>query len=548
MNALACLADEPRPAPVPRRDGERMQSLMDAAMGQFGAESRYPFLHDLCLACLYLEAGRWDAVVGLLLPKELKYRRETVYYQLLAKAFQALGREDDRLKALALALETGRANHAWQVTDHRTYSASLAAARSNLMVNLQPQGYLSGLVSISQLRDEGGKPCASERADRPGSGVAWMDDGWSVCHIGGAHTVQLRELTRSLQAQGVRQCVISYFPQSTSILDPAVPVYFFPYRQYWEPMWEQQQLETKLLMFLAQVFAKERVGMVHGHDIESACVPLWLAKHLLDLPCLIYPWSLEFLGQQPDSPAVRYAALGLSLVDRVAHPEQYVLDKVAANYGLGPERLHRGCGYPLYFDNFILPRTRQPEPTVLCARQMAGSNYAQEEIVRAMVEVRRQIPAVKLVLLIGPSEIQGQQTMARLKTLVASLGLADCTSFVERALSEEEFGRLMNRADVVMSLNSLDPGTAMTTIQAAIGGAITFVSDNGVPMEIKDGVNGFVTSHDPREIANKLLIALRNRDELRDRFWAVNRTRLQRFAAVETIRSLMAVYHTLAGR
>lgn len=548
MNAQACLAETSAPSQAPPRDSAESRSLMDTAMGQFGEESRYPFLHDICTAWLHLEAGRWDAALRLLLPKEIRYRRETVYYQLLAKAFQAQGREGDRMKALSLALETGRANHAWAVTDHRTYSASLTTARSRLMANLQPQGYLSGLVSISQLRDVGGRPSAGQREGRPGGGDPLADGRWSVCHLGGAHTVQLRELTRSLHSQGIRQCVISYYPQSGSILDPEVPVYFFPYRQYWEPFWEQNQLEPKLLTFLAQVFEKERVGIVHGHDIESACVPMWLAKHLLDLPCLIFPWSLEFLGQRAGSAAVRYAALGLSLIDLVAHPEQYVLDKVAANYGLGPERIFRGCGYPLYFDNFILPRTSHPEPTVLCARQMAGSNYAQEEIVQAMVEVRRHLPQVKLVLLIGPSEAQGQQTMARLKQLVASLGLDDCTSFVERALPEDEFGRLMNRADVVMSLNSLDPGTAMTTIQAAIGGAITFVSDNGVPMEIKDGINGFVTSHDPREIAHKLLVALNNRDELRNRFWEANRTRLQRFAAPAAMRSLVAVYRTLAER
>jgi glycosyltransferase involved in cell wall biosynthesis len=116
-------------------------------------------------------------------------------------------------------------------------------------------------------------------------------------------------------------------------------------------------------------------------------------------------------------------------------------------------------------------------------------------LVRALSFVRAQLPAVRLVVVGEGVARQG------IRTLAAELGLTDAVTFVGAVADPAPYV-----ADAhVVALTSDHEGFPNALLEAmAVGRPVVATNVGGIPELVRDGVDGFLTSADPAEIAARL--------------------------------------------
>jgi L-malate glycosyltransferase len=180
------------------------------------------------------------------------------------------------------------------------------------------------------------------------------------------------------------------------------------------------------------------------------------------------------------------------------------------------------------------PRER---PTVTVVANMHYPYKGHARILQAMRVVRGELPDARLVLVGDGAE------RARIERLAAQLGLLDAVAFTGIVEDPRPYLRQAH----VAALTSDEEGFPNSLLEAmAMGRPVVATRVGGIPELVRDGIDGWLTSVDPNEIARRLLDLLGDR-EVRARFGASARARAGSFGWERLVLETEAVYRRVAG-
>jgi glycosyltransferase involved in cell wall biosynthesis len=184
-----------------------------------------------------------------------------------------------------------------------------------------------------------------------------------------------------------------------------------------------------------------------------------------------------------------------------------------------------------------VPYPGKAEPTIAVVANLHPYK-GHERLVRALSFVRAQLPAARLVVV---GEGVGRQGI---RSLVAELGLADAVTFVGAVADPAPY---MAAAHVV-ALTSDHEGFPNALLEAmAVGRPVVATNVGGIPELVRDGVDGFLTSADPAEIAARLSEVLGG-PSLGDRMGRSAHERAATFTWDRVVRETEDVYREVLAR
>ena len=222
--------------------------------------------------------------------------------------------------------------------------------------------------------------------------------------------------------------------------------------------------------------------------------------------------------------------------DRVIVTSRHSREVAIAAYGLDPECtgvVPEGIDVESWSQFAHDPESAGSPPSIVSiARQYRRKNTA--VLIRAMPEVRRAVPGVRLrVVGDGPE-------LSHLRTLVRSLDLADTVTLVGSVEGIHEVRAELSRADV-FCLPSLQEGFGIVFLEAMAAGLPIVAADCGaVPETAPHGeVSLLVEPDDVQGLAAALVRLLRDGD-LRARLAAAGAERWQQFAWPGVARRFLA--------
>jgi glycosyltransferase involved in cell wall biosynthesis len=187
------------------------------------------------------------------------------------------------------------------------------------------------------------------------------------------------------------------------------------------------------------------------------------------------------------------------------------------------------------FDMVPFPRGR---PTLAMVANMHYPYKGHARMLQAMRLVRAEVPAASLIL-VGDGVERG-----RIERAAGELGLLDAVEFAGRVDDPRPF---IGRAHVV-ALTSDDEGFPNALLEAmAMGRPVVATRVGGIPELVRDGMDGWLTSLDPSEIARRLVEVLGDR-ELRARLGASARARAESFGWERLVLETEAVYRRVLDR
>jgi glycosyltransferase involved in cell wall biosynthesis len=161
-----------------------------------------------------------------------------------------------------------------------------------------------------------------------------------------------------------------------------------------------------------------------------------------------------------------------------------------------------------------------------------------DRLVQALSFVRGQLPAVRLVVVGEGVARQG------IRTLAAELGLTDAVTFVGAVADPAPYV-----ADAhVVALTSDHEGFPNALLEAmAVGRPVVATNVGGIPELVRDGVDGFLTSADPAEIAARLAEVLGD-PSLGERMGHSAHERAATFTWERVVRETEDVYREVLAR
>jgi glycosyltransferase involved in cell wall biosynthesis len=184
-----------------------------------------------------------------------------------------------------------------------------------------------------------------------------------------------------------------------------------------------------------------------------------------------------------------------------------------------------------------VPYPGKAEPTIAVVANLHPYK-GHERLVRALSFVRAQLPAARLVVV---GEGVGRQGI---RSLVAELGLADAVTFVGAVADPAPY---MAAAHVV-ALTSDHEGFPNALLEAmAVGRPVVATNVGGIPELVRDGLDGFLTSADPAEIAARLSEVLGDRS-LGERMGRSAHERAATFTWDRVVRETEDVYRQVLAR
>lgn len=369
-----------------------------------------------------------------------------------------------------------------------------------------------------------------------------------ICHIGGAHSVNVADIMKELDQLGYEQCVIGYYPVEKSIVPKHIPVYYFPFRSYADPDWNRLNMENNLYKFMAGVLAKEKPQIIQGHSLTYSCVALWMAKRYFNLPTIVFPWSTLTI-KFPDPNVNRRERECLETVDILLHPLPSVARMIEDFYDiqLNGRYVPVAGTAGVDFKNYSQPRKVTKTPMILSARVM-GSFYRQDLLVQALPELVKEFPDLMVTFLIGQNEQQGREYFNQMVKMAEHLGILKHCVFVSRSLNQEEFAESIKSHNIIYSLASHDTGLSYTSVVAGFSGAVTIVQDTPeIDGMLDHDVNVLRTRLDLGSVTETLRYAIKNIVPLQEKF-IKNNMKLDRFDTSKQLNILEQVYEKLANK
>jgi D-inositol-3-phosphate glycosyltransferase len=171
-----------------------------------------------------------------------------------------------------------------------------------------------------------------------------------------------------------------------------------------------------------------------------------------------------------------------------------------------------------------------------------------EIVIRALALLQDQGGQPASLLVVGDDSLNGARESrqaggerARLQQLAASLGVLNRTRFLG-AVSQEQLAGYLALADVCV-VPSYSESFGLVALEAAASGTpVVAARVGGLPLVVKDGLNGYtLLSHEPAQYAERIGRLLQD-DELRRCFSRRSRIVASHFTWQATVDRLLAVY------
>jgi len=344
-----------------------------------------------------------------------------------------------------------------------------------------------------------------------------------ILHIGGSHSVHVADLVSELHAQGYPQCVLSY--KRGNLLPKRVPTYFYPYNKFY-PNNTLPKDEEYLKRYISSILQKEKPNIIHGHFLAFSCVAINLASGLSGLPLYLTPWSSRaWIKDKVLFSRINY---GISRAKYFLLDQRWVFDIFKSYYKHTlKDSMHVPWRMPLYLSthhDFTKEQKDTSRPKLLSARVMQDRNH-QELFVQALPIIFEKHPDATATLMIGQSAAQGNKYFNLMVALAKKLGIFNRCHFINRALSQVEFSKLIKEHNIVYSVSESDMGGSQTTYQSMYAGAITIVKTSSYGyLPLVPNKNSLVTDLTKEAVQKVLLYAADHVKELCGKFFDNSRT------------------------
>lgn len=264
------------------------------------------------------------------------------------------------------------------------------------------------------------------------------------------------------------------------------------------------------------------------------------------IPIVMFAHGIEVWGDPASPRRVRLERTMLRwAVDRVACVSRYTVGRMAAAYGLPPERFRllpnavtvRGVGA------WAPPDASEGVTVLTVTRLDARERYKNvDTVVKAVAALRAELPRLRL-------EVVGDGTLRpELEALAASEGLGGAVAFLGR-VGEEDLAAAYRRASL-FALPSTKEGFGIAYLEAWLWGLPVIGSDEGAaPEVIADGTDGLLVPGGDVAALSAAIRRLATDPDLRRRLAEAGRAKVGTLYSQDAFaRNLNAILDDLTAR
>ncbi len=343
--------------------------------------------------------------------------------------------------------------------------------------------------------------------------------GLRLCYVGPAASVTLRRWVEWFAARGHEATIVTVEPADPAGLQGANQIDVGGVRS------PRKIGRLVSALRLARRVSALRADVVHVHYLRGLAWGLLLTRRR---PCVMTPWGSDVLEEQGafrEWYSRRLTTALLRRADLITVHSEYMERRLRAL--IGPARPMDRIGWGVDLSRFrpgleveSLKRRwgiASDRPVVLSPR-IAKPFYRHELVIRALPALRRQAPAV--LLLITEHEAD-EAYLQSLKQLARHLGVEEQVRFIG-TIAYDEMPRWYNLADVVVMTPRSD-GMPNSLLESMACGTVPVLARlDQYEGLIRHGVNGLLVEADPPAIAGALATVIGD-NGLRRRIGEANR-------------------------
>lgn len=279
---------------------------------------------------------------------------------------------------------------------------------------------------------------------------------------------------------------------------------------------EYHEINEAIAKQLDELLQKEPAEIVDIHDFQL----LYLYKGIPRGTPLLLRWHIPFLENMSEH-LKRFLIDHMVEYDRVVFSSKEYIDN-AVKAGLPREKT--ALLYPLANTDMFKPTQPDLEfkkkfgleksKIILCTQRI-DIKSGHEQLIRALPLVLKKVPNAKLVF-VGGKSLTSKISNIRQKyenfvhKLIKDLKLEKHVIFTGSILYEE-LPPIYSTADVVALTSKIEGFGLAVTEAMSCGKPVVGTNAGGIPLQIKNGVNGFLVGvNDIQETANSLVKLLTN--------------------------------------
>ena len=307
-------------------------------------------------------------------------------------------------------------------------------------------------------------------------------------------------------------------------------------------------------MQIAELLENNPAEIVHVHDFQL----LFLSRYIPRGIPLILTWHIPFLSGISNE-LKRFLVERLNEFDRIIFSSEEYINE-AKKAGVIASKLE--LIYPLMDTDLFTPIEvfnkddvrkkygfESGEKIILCV-QRVDSKSGHEQLIKSLPAVLKEFPNTKLVFVGGDSlsnKISDQRTKYNqyIKKLILDLNLKDNIIFLG-SIDYFNLPEVYQMSDV-SALTSRMEGFGLALSEGmAMEKPVIGTNVGGIPLQIKDGVNGYlVEPGDYEKTAEKIISLLKNLQHSEEMGKKARDTIMDKFNPKQTIEKHMTLYHAL---
>jgi glycosyltransferase involved in cell wall biosynthesis len=264
---------------------------------------------------------------------------------------------------------------------------------------------------------------------------------------------------------------------------------------------------------IRRLIRKIKPDIIHAHQFGAHALYAWFSGVS---PLIISAWGSDVLVKPKQSLFIR--ALMEFLIPKASlittDSDQVNTELIA--YGAKPEQLLTVLfGIDRQSFQKLAQATKDDARLIICSPRLHEPLYNIQEIIRAFIQVKRDLPQIELWLL-GDGSLTTQ-----LQQYVPDNQLALAVRFWGR-VTPQEFSERLAESNLMISIPSSD-GTPVSLLEAMAAGCLPILSDLPVYHDwVMDGVNGLIVKSDFSDLVAVLLRGIQDKN-LRQEAATINR-------------------------
>lgn len=300
---------------------------------------------------------------------------------------------------------------------------------------------------------------------------------------------------------------------------------------------------------------EEPADVVHIHDFQL----LYAYKYVPRGTPLILTWHIPFI-EGMNKHLQEFLVRHLMEYDKIVFSSQEYID-AAIKAGLPKEQIE--LIHPIADTKSfkvldvdkrkVRAKYGLPEDAkIVMSVQRVDPKSGHEQLIKAFPKVKEAVPGAKLVF-VGGESMSNKLSKSRaalrerIDDLIESLGLQDDVIFAG-TIEYHELPKVYNSVDV-NALCSRNEGFGLAVTEGmACGLPVVGTKVGGIPLQVKEGRNGFLVKVDDIEATSKAIIKLLEDEELRERMGAESARIVEEHFGINVgIEKHAALYNRLIG-